>query len=87
MARSSSATDPGRMNIRPSNLLQGDAVERFPPGLRARDRRVRIAVLAVILVMSPNRRLAALQKTCRAAGKLTAMFGARYNEYSVVHGE
>jgi GT2 family glycosyltransferase len=43
--------------------------------------------LAVILAPSPNRRLGPLQKLFRAAGKLTAMFGARYNEYSVVHGE
>ena len=43
--------------------------------------------LAVILAPSPNRRLAPLAKLCRAAGKLTAMLGWRYNEYAVVHGE
>jgi len=42
---------------------------------------------AVIFAASPNRRLAPLRKLCRAAGKLTAMFGARYNEYAVIHGE
>jgi succinoglycan biosynthesis protein ExoM len=42
---------------------------------------------AVILAGSPNRRAVPLQKLFRAAGKLTAMFGARYNEYAVVHGE
>jgi succinoglycan biosynthesis protein ExoM len=43
---------------------------------------------AVILAASPNRRAAPLlQKFFRAAGKLSAMFGARYNEYAVVHGE
>ncbi len=42
---------------------------------------------AVILAGSPNRRAVPLQKLCRAAGKLTAMCGARYNEYAVVHGE
>ena len=42
---------------------------------------------AVILAGSPNRRAIPLQKLLRAAGKLTAMFGARYNEYAVVHGE
>ncbi len=42
---------------------------------------------AVILAASPNRRALPLQKLFRAAGKLTAMFGARYNEYAVVHGE
>lgn len=44
-------------------------------------------LVAVILATSPNRRAVPLQKLCRAAGKLTAMFGARYNEYAVVHGE
>jgi glycosyltransferase involved in cell wall biosynthesis len=42
---------------------------------------------AVILALSPNRRAAPLQKLCRAAGKLAAICGARYNEYAVVHGE
>jgi glycosyltransferase involved in cell wall biosynthesis len=42
---------------------------------------------AVILAASPNRRAVPLQKFFRAAGKLGAMFGARYNEYAVVHGE
>jgi succinoglycan biosynthesis protein ExoM len=42
---------------------------------------------AVILAASPNRRAVPLQKFFRAAGKLSAMFGARYNEYAVVHGE
>lgn len=42
---------------------------------------------AVILYPAANRRTAALRKFCRAAGKLAAMFGARYNEYSVIHGE
>jgi succinoglycan biosynthesis protein ExoM len=43
--------------------------------------------LAVILAFSPNRRLGPLTKLFRAAGKLTAMAGWRYNEYAVVHGE
>jgi len=43
--------------------------------------------LAVILSPSPNHRLWPLAKLCRAAGKLTAMLGWRYNEYAVVHGE
>jgi succinoglycan biosynthesis protein ExoM len=42
---------------------------------------------AVILAVSPNRRAIPLQKLCRAAGKLSAMFGARYIEYAVTHGE
>ncbi len=44
-------------------------------------------VLAVILAPSPNRKARALQKLFRAAGKLSAMCGRRYNEYAVVHGE
>jgi GT2 family glycosyltransferase len=43
--------------------------------------------LTLILGFSPNHRRAPLIKFCRAAGKLTAMAGARYNEYAVVHGE
>jgi cellulose synthase/poly-beta-1,6-N-acetylglucosamine synthase-like glycosyltransferase len=42
---------------------------------------------AVILAASPNRRAVALQKLFRAAGKLSAMTGRRYNEYAVIHGE
>ena len=42
---------------------------------------------AAILCLAPNRRTKALRKFCRAAGKLAAMFGAHYNEYSVIHGE
>jgi len=42
---------------------------------------------AVILAASPNRRAIPLQKLFRAAGKLSAMAGRRYNEYAVIHGE
>ena len=42
---------------------------------------------AVILAASPNRRALPLQKMFRAAGKLSALAGRRYNEYAVVHGE
>ena len=42
---------------------------------------------AVILAASPNHRAIPLQKLFRAAGKLGAMAGARYNEYAVIHGE
>jgi glycosyltransferase involved in cell wall biosynthesis len=42
---------------------------------------------AVILAPSPNRRAVPLQKLFRAAGKLSAMAGWRYNEYAVIHGE
>jgi GT2 family glycosyltransferase len=44
-------------------------------------------LLAVILAISPNRRAVPLQKLFRAAGKLSAIFGVRYNEYAVIHGE
>jgi succinoglycan biosynthesis protein ExoM len=43
--------------------------------------------LALILGFSPNRRSAPLVMFMRAAGKLTAMLGMRYNEYALVHGE
>jgi succinoglycan biosynthesis protein ExoM len=43
--------------------------------------------LALILSLSPNHRREPLTRLCRAAGKLTAMAGRRYNEYAVVHGE
>lgn len=44
------------------------------------------APLALILAASPNR-AAPLEKICRAAGKISAMFGSRYQEYAVIHGE
>lgn len=43
--------------------------------------------LALILGLSPNHRHAPLVTFSRAAGKLTAMLGMRYNEYASVHGE
>jgi len=43
--------------------------------------------LALILSVSPNHRREPLTRLCRAAGKLTAMAGRRYNEYAMVHGE
>lgn len=42
---------------------------------------------AFILMASPNRRMAALRKFVRAAGKASALFGTQYREYSVIHGE
>jgi cellulose synthase/poly-beta-1,6-N-acetylglucosamine synthase-like glycosyltransferase len=42
---------------------------------------------AAILALSPNRRAIPLQKLFRAAGKLSAICGRRYNEYAVIHGE
>jgi succinoglycan biosynthesis protein ExoM len=43
--------------------------------------------LAVILSPSPNRRMSPLIRLSRAAGKLSAIAGRRYNEYAVIHGE
>ena len=40
---------------------------------------------ALALAFSP-RRAVPLQKLFRAVGKFTALLGARYNEYAVVHG-
>ena len=44
-------------------------------------------LLLVILAFSANRRADALRRMARAAGKLTALFGRQYNEYSVIHGD
>ena len=43
--------------------------------------------LALILAFAPNHRREPLTRLCRAAGKLTALAGRRYNEYALVHGE
>ena len=44
---------------------------------------------ALALVQAPiaRRSANALCKLCRAAGKLTAIFGHAYNEYAIVHGD
>ncbi len=42
---------------------------------------------AVILAASPSRRLGPLRRMCRAAGKLTAMFGVRTDEHAALHGQ
>jgi GT2 family glycosyltransferase len=66
---------------------------RSGPGLFARETAKILVMLllspllAVLLAPSPKRRTVPLQKLCRAAGKLAAMFGARYNAYAVVEGE
>lgn len=44
-------------------------------------------VLFVILGFDANRRADALRRMARAAGKIAALFGRQYNEYSVIHGE
>ena len=42
---------------------------------------------ALVLAVHPRKRAVPLQKLFRAAGKLGALMGLRYNEYAVVHGE
>ncbi|MBS0275703.1 MAG: glycosyltransferase [Proteobacteria bacterium] len=44
-------------------------------------------VLFVILAFNPNRRVRPLRKLCRAFGKLAAIGGRTYEEYSVIHGQ
>lgn len=44
-------------------------------------------VLALILALVPNRAADALRRFCRNAGKLSAVFGVRYNAYAVTHGD
>jgi hypothetical protein len=43
--------------------------------------------LFVILMADPNRRVKPLRKLYRAAGKIAALSGRAYDEYSVVHGQ
>ena len=43
--------------------------------------------LFVILAFDANRRADALRRMARAAGKVAALFGRHYHEYSVIHGE
>jgi succinoglycan biosynthesis protein ExoM len=40
----------------------------------------------VLFLWSPGRRVDALCKMCRAAGKLAALQGLRYHEYATIHG-
>ena len=44
-------------------------------------------VLFVILAFDPNRRVRPLRKLARAFGKIAAIGGRQYNEYSVIHGQ
>jgi succinoglycan biosynthesis protein ExoM len=44
-------------------------------------------LLFVILAFDANRRADALRRMFRAAGKVAALFGRQYNEYSVIHGD
>jgi succinoglycan biosynthesis protein ExoM len=44
-------------------------------------------LMLVILAFDPNRRVDGLRKLWRACGKIAALTGRTYNEYSVIHGE
>ncbi|HEY3636580.1 MAG TPA: glycosyltransferase [Rhizomicrobium sp.] len=44
-------------------------------------------IAAILLAPSARRRMAPLCKFARATGKLAALFGARYDEYAVTHGQ
>jgi glycosyltransferase involved in cell wall biosynthesis len=44
-------------------------------------------ILFVILAFNPNRRVRPLRKLCRAFGKIAAIAGRHYEEYSVIHGQ
>ena len=44
-------------------------------------------VLFAILAFDANRRTNALRRFYRAAGKINALLGRQYNEYSVIHGQ
>ncbi len=46
-----------------------------------------LPLLLLILCVLPNRRVEPLRKIFRNAGKLMALFGVRYNQYAVIHGE
>ena len=45
-----------------------------------------LSPLAALMLAASPRRAVPLQKLFRAVGKFTALLGARYNEYAVVHG-
>jgi GT2 family glycosyltransferase len=68
---------------------------KYRPNLGARlNEMARIAaalllnpVLFVILAFNPNRRVRPLRKLYRAFGKLAAIGGRTYEEYSVIHGQ
>lgn len=68
---------------------------KYRPGLAARlNEAARIVaalllnpVLFVILAFDPNRRVRPLRKLYRVFGKLAAVGGRHYEEYSVVHGQ
>lgn len=48
---------------------------------------VLLSPLAALALAASPRRAVPLQKLFRAAGKFSALLGARYNEYAVVHGK
>jgi hypothetical protein len=43
-------------------------------------------VVSIMYSLTPTRRLEGLRRVYRAAGKIGALFGHRYHEYSAHHG-
>ncbi len=60
---------------------------RLAEGLKIASALLLTPVLALILALVPNRAADALRRFCRNAGKLSAVFGVRYNAYAVTHGD
>jgi glycosyltransferase involved in cell wall biosynthesis len=63
----------------------------FENGIAAEVAKILVAIalspLAALALAASPRRAVPLQKLFRALGKATALLGARYNEYAVVHGQ
>ncbi len=66
---------------RPSLKAQADEAARILAALLLNP------ILFVILAFDPNRRVRPLRKLCRAFGKIAAIAGRHYEEYSVIHGQ
>ncbi len=64
-----------------------DLKARLAEGLKIASALLLTPVLALILALVPNRAADALRRFCRNAGKLSAVFGVRYNAYAVTHGD
>lgn len=60
---------------------------RFAEGLKIASALLLTPLMALILAAVPNRAADALRRFCRNAGKLSALFGVRYNAYAVTHGD
>jgi glycosyltransferase involved in cell wall biosynthesis len=65
---------------RPSSLAKAREYAKIAGAFAA------VPVMSVALAATPPRRAIGLWKGFRAAGKLAAVFGHRYDEYAVIHG-